>query len=35
MSIINLFTRQAPTIAGYQFDAILEDTLDVSVEWTV
>jgi len=35
MSIINLFTKQAPTIAGYQFDAILEDTLDVSVEWTV
>ena len=35
MSIINLFTKQAPTIAGYQFDAVLEDTLDVSVEWTV
>lgn len=35
MSIINLFTRQAPTMAGYQFDAVLEDTLDVSVEWTV
>lgn len=35
MSIINLFTRQAPTLAGYQFDAVLEDTLDVSVEWTV
>lgn len=35
MSIISLFTRQAPTIAGYQFDAVLEDTLDVSVEWTM
>lgn len=35
MSIINLFTKQAPTIAGYQFDAVLEDTLDISVEWTV
>lgn len=34
MSIINLFTAQAPTIAGYQFDAVLEDTLDISVEWT-
>lgn len=34
MSIINLFTKQAPTIANYQFDAVLEDTLDVSVEWT-
>lgn len=35
MSIINIFTKQAPTIANYQFDAVLEDTLDVSVEWTV
>lgn len=35
MSIVSLFTRQAPTIAGYQFDAVLEDTLDVSVEWTI
>jgi len=34
VSIINLFTAQAPTIAGYQFDAVLEDTLDISVEWT-
>jgi len=34
MSIINIFTRQAPTIAGYSFDAILEDSLDASVEWT-
>lgn len=34
MSIINIFTAQAPTIANYQFDAVLEDTLDISVEWT-
>lgn len=34
MSIINIFTKQAPTIAGYSFDAILEDSLDASVEWT-
>ncbi len=34
MSIINLFTKQAPTIAGYSFDAILEDNLQASVEWT-
>lgn len=34
MSIINIFTKQAPTIAGYEFDAVLEDTLDISVEWT-
>lgn len=35
MSIVNLFTKQAPRIEVYQFDAVLEDTLDVSVEWTV
>lgn len=34
MSIINLFTKQAPTLAGYSFDAVLEDSLDASVEWT-
>lgn len=34
MSIINIFTRKAPTIAGYSFDAVLEDTLDVSVSIT-
>lgn len=34
MSIINIFTKQAPTIAGYAFDAVLEDSLDASVEWT-
>lgn len=34
MSIVNIFTRQAPTIAGLSFDAVLEDTLDVSVSIT-
>lgn len=34
MSIINLFTKQAPTIAGYSFDAVLEDTFEASVEVT-
>lgn len=34
MSIINVFTKEAPTIAGYSFDAILEDSLEVSVEVT-
>lgn len=34
MSIINVFTKQAPTLAGYSFDAVLEDSLDASVEWT-
>jgi hypothetical protein len=34
LSIVNIFTRQAPTIAGYSFDAVLEDTLDVSVTIT-
>ncbi len=34
MSIINLFTKQAPTIAGYSFDAVLEDTFEATVEVT-
>ena len=34
MSIINLFTKQAPTLAGYSFDAVLEDNFEASVEWT-
>lgn len=34
MSIISIFTKEAPTIAGYSFDAILEDSLDISVEVT-
>lgn len=34
MSILSLFTRTSPTIAGYQFDAVLEDTFEASVEIT-
>lgn len=34
MSIINIFTKQAPTIAGYAFDAVLEDTFEATVEVT-
>lgn len=34
MSLIQVFTREAPTIAGYAFDAVLEDTLDVTVTVT-
>lgn len=34
MSIINLFTKQAPTLASHSFDAVLEDSLEASVEWT-
>lgn len=34
MSIINIFTKQAPTLAGYSFDAVLDDNLDAPVEWT-
>lgn len=34
MSVVSLFVQSAPTMAGYSFDAVLEDTLDISVEWT-
>jgi hypothetical protein len=34
LSIINIFTRQAPTIAGYSFDAVLEDTFEATVTIT-
>ena len=34
MSIVNILTRKAPTIAGYEFDAVLEDTLEASVTLT-
>ena len=34
MSIINIFTRRAPTIAGYEFDAVLEDTFEASADLT-
>ena len=32
MSIVNLITRTPPVIGGYQFDAVLEDTLEFSVD---
>lgn len=34
MSLIQIFTREAPTIAGYTFDAVLEDTLELTVAVT-
>ncbi|MGS0546702.1 phage baseplate protein [Pseudomonas parakoreensis] len=34
MSIVNIFTRQAPTLASYSFDAVLEDTFEASVSIT-
>lgn len=34
MSVITLFTKKAPTIAGYEFDATLEDTFEASVTVT-
>lgn len=34
MSIVTLFTRKSPTIAGYEFDAVLEDTFEASVVTT-
>lgn len=34
MSLINIFTRNAPTIAGFEFDAVLEDTFEASVDLT-
>ena len=34
MGIVNLFTKKAPTIAGYSFDAVLEDTFEATVEVT-
>lgn len=34
MAIINIFTAKAPTVAGYSFDAVLEDTFEASVEVT-
>lgn len=34
MSVITLFTKKSPTIAGLEFDAVLEDTLEAEVEVT-
>lgn len=34
MSLLQVFTREAPTIAGYAFDAVLEDSFEASVTVT-
>ena len=34
MALINIFTPKAPTLAGYEFDAVLEDTFEAEVELT-
>ena len=34
MGIINLITRKSPTIAGFTFDAVLDDNYEASVEIT-
>lgn len=34
MSILSILTRQSPKIAGYQFDAVLEDSFEATVELT-
>lgn len=34
MALINIFTPKSPTLAGYEFDAILEDTFEAEVDLT-
>lgn len=34
MSLITLITHQQPNFFGFEFDAVLEDTLEASVEYT-
>jgi hypothetical protein len=34
MSIITLFTKTSPVLAGLSFDAILQNTVEVSTTWT-
>lgn len=34
MSLLSLFSKSAPTLAGIQFDAVLEDTLETEVQNT-
>ncbi len=34
MALINIFTPKAPTLAGYEFDAVLEDTFEAEAELT-
>lgn len=31
---VNIFTRENPSVNGYEFDAVLEDTLDAAVQLT-
>lgn len=34
MSLLNIFTPKSPTLAGYEFDAVLEDTFEASADLT-
>lgn len=34
MALINIFTPKSPTLAGIEFDAVLEDTFEASVDLT-
>lgn len=34
MSLINIFVAKAPTLAGIEFDAVLEDTFEATVDLT-
>lgn len=34
MSLVTLFTKTAPTLGGIEFDAVLEDTLELDIERT-
>lgn len=34
MSVLTVFTKTAPKLAGVEFDAVLEDTLTLEVEYT-
>jgi len=34
MSIVSIFTKNAPTLAGMEFDAVLEDTLEMTATVT-
>jgi len=34
MSLLNIFTPKSPTLAGLEFDAVLEDTFEAEVETT-
>jgi hypothetical protein len=34
MAVVNIFTRKAPTLSGVEFDAVLEDDFEASVDIT-